>query len=81
MHEYIDRSVDCAFQSVTCVLMDGRYYNALNLLSVFQAHNYELVNIQALRSSLICIQEFISEDRCITFNLFIEFFQKRCNPS
>ena len=54
MHKYIDnlntRSVYCAFQSVLCVLMDGRYYNVLNLLSVFQA-----------RSSLICIQEFISK--------------------
>jgi hypothetical protein len=28
-----------------------------------------------------CIQEDISEDMCITFNLFIEFFQNRCNPS
>ena len=49
------------------------------LFSLFQTT--KINNIQALRPMQKCAQDDISEDKCITFNLFMEFFQKIFKPS
>jgi hypothetical protein len=50
-----------------------------NLISLFQTT--KINNIQALRPMQKCAQEDISENKCVTFNLFMEFFQKIFKPS
>ena len=61
------------------VLLDKDIIVYQNLLSLFQTT--KINNIQALRSMQKCAQEDISEDKCVTFNLFMEFFQKIFKPS